>query len=162
MAVNHLPNVADHENPSSHIPVECGKIMTVIHNFVPTQENPMVTIRRGLRVKVLSAQADQVTVLTKTGNTFCIPRSHLRLSHKTSDASAFPGTNPPTAKSADQKSDGSNAAVECSHGQAQISPINGIEQNDNTNFARSPVTFPPTNNRGSRVNSTGNQVFELC
>ena len=70
-------------------PLDCGKIMTVIHNFVPSVENPMCTIRKGLRVKVLGGHGDQVKVVTKTGTTFCIPRSHLRLSHKTSDASSF-------------------------------------------------------------------------
>ena len=75
---------------ASKLPLECGKIMTVIHNFTPTPDNPpMVTIRRGLRVKVLGGKDDQVKVITKTGTTFTIPRSHLRLSHKTSDAAAF-------------------------------------------------------------------------
>ena len=95
--------------PASNLPLECGKIMTVIRSFVPTPDDPMVTIRRGLRVKVLGGQDNQVKVVTKTGTTFHIPRSHLRLSHKTSDASAFssvdsgktsPPKSPPTQSSA--------------------------------------------------------------
>jgi hypothetical protein len=77
------------KSPSNRLPLECGKIMTVIRNFVPSPDDPMVTIRRGLRVKVLGGQDDLVKVVTKTGTTFSIPRSYLRLAHKTSDASAF-------------------------------------------------------------------------
>ena len=173
---NCLPCVLDHipqVHPPSHTPMpplECGKIMTVIHDFVPTQENPMLTIRRGLRVKVLGGQDDQVKVQTKTGSIFCIPRSHLRLSHKTSDASVFPRTNSPPSNheslkrisSADQKSDSSHVPVHSNPRQVQVNNSSsscGREGTDNTNAARS---LHPPNERGSRVSSTGSQVFELC
>ena len=88
--------------PVPNLPLECGKIMTVIRNFVPSPDDPMVTIRRGLRVKILGGQDDQVKVVTKTGTMFSIPRSYLRLSHKNSDASAFAAVDantksPPTS-----------------------------------------------------------------
>ena len=101
--------------PAPSLPLECGKIMTVIRNFVPSPDDPMITIRRGLRVKVLGGQDDQVKVVTKTGTTFSIPRSHLRLSHKTSDASAFaaidtgtksPPTSPQTRRAAVKSPEG--------------------------------------------------------
>ena len=101
--------------PAQNLPLECGKIMTVIRNFVPSPDDPMITIRRGLRVKVLGGQDDQVKVVTKTGTTFSIPRSHLRLSHKTSDASAFaavdtgtksPPTSPQTRRAAVKSPEG--------------------------------------------------------
>ena len=87
---------------SNRLPLECGKIMTVIRNFVPSPDDPMITIRRGLRVKVLGGQEDQVKVVTKTGTTFSIPRSYLRLAHKNSDASVFAAVDastksPPTS-----------------------------------------------------------------
>ena len=88
-------------SPTAQLPLECGKIMTIIHNFAPSADISMVTIRRGLRVKVLGGQDDMVKVITKTGTTFSIPRSHLRLSHKTSDASEFAST--PQVKQSTEK-----------------------------------------------------------
>lgn len=166
-------------SPTTKLPLEHGKIMTVIHDYVPTPENPMVTIRRGLRVKVLRDQQDWVEVITKTGNTFCIPRSHLRLSHKMSDTSTFTGT-PCQPKS----------------------PLTKIRQDRNTNHEVNPIqrtksslleqsevhSIPtavckhhpsgmqrpskrggneavPSTSRaagGCRINSSVSQVFELC
>ena len=88
-------------SPTTQLPLECGKIMTIIHNFAPSADISMVTIRRGLRVKVLGGQDDMVKVITKTGTIFSIPRSHLRLSHKTSDASEFAST--PQVKQSTEK-----------------------------------------------------------
>ena len=85
-------------NHTTPIPLECGKIMTVIRNYVPTAEN-MFTIRRGLRVKVVGQQGDLVKVVTKSGTEFCIPRSHLRPSHKSSNASSFLTTDTHTTES---------------------------------------------------------------
>lgn len=185
LATNQIPRTKDHvftgkpPSPTTKLPLEHGKIMTVIHDYVPTPENPMVTIRRGLRVKVLSDREDWIEVMTKTGNTFCIPRSHLRLSHKISDSSTFAGTvyqpkspltkmrpditshqevNPfqRTKNSAlEQSGVHSSPTAVCKHlpsGMQRLSKRGGNE------------AFPSTSRAsgGCRISSSVNQVFELC
>lgn len=128
--------------PMSRLPLECGKIMTVIHNFTPTRDNPMVTIRRGLRVKVLGGKDDHVKVITKTGTTFTIPRSHLRLSHKTSDASAFTiHANVQAQSTPKPPSHSHNKSVSTSHPHHQYQR-NDIPQNAYGSTHSSPTQTP--------------------
>lgn len=174
-------------SPTVNLPLECGKIMTVIHNFVPTQEGPMVTIRRGLRVKVLGGQDDKVKVCTKTGTTFYIPRSHLRLSHKTLDASTFTAvagtdsqpkspltfktvnTDAQQAMNPHQRSGSSKEMYPTVHSSltrahiSSSSPSGMHKQSKRKgNNSTAALIESHTACRGYRVNTTGSQVFELC
>ena len=182
--INHSSSHGDHPASIKQAHSEQGKIMTIIRNFAPIPENPSFTIRRGLRVKVLSTFGDSVKVVTKSGTMFTLPRSYLRLAHKTSDTDAF-ASAPRAAMSVE--------SLLSLNSNAQRSPLSRQHRGNNTNRVNSSPTSthsddqytsslaerregtqpsmdtrrdshgsPHSNLRGQRVNSAGSQVFELC
>ena len=169
-------------SPPPNLPLECGKIMTVIRNFVPTPDDPMVTIRRGLRVKVLGGHANQVKVITKTGTTFHIPRSHLRLSHKNSDASAFgdvergarsPPKSAPPHSSASRNSDATEYTgvfqellqraprTNSKNGSKQVLAKKHISTSSSFNGGSHPLSAAPLQNGFHSNESTGGAPTEM-
>ena len=68
-----------------------GKVMTVTRNYAPQIGNVNFTLRKGLRVQVLTSLDDGQTlrVITKTGTQFSIPFTYLTLSRRSSDSSDF-------------------------------------------------------------------------
>lgn len=182
--VNHSPS---HPPSTKQTHSEEGKIMTIIRNFAPIPENPSFTIRRGLRVKVLRTFSDTVKVVTKSGSMFTLPRSYLRLAHKTSDIDAF-ASAPRAAMSVESllslKSSARNNPSPRQHHGSDTNDTNHINSSPTSTHSDDHYTSsmaerregiqpsmdtrrddsdpPQSNLRGQRVNSAGSQVFELC
>lgn len=66
-----------------------GKFFTIVQNFVPTiPSSGNFTIRKGLRVKVVEENEQQVCVTTKSGFSFWIPPNYVRPARKSSVGAA--------------------------------------------------------------------------
>ena len=186
MVLNLVSTSADDEMATSRTNSECGKIMTIIHNFTPVPENPAFTIRKGLRVKLLTNLGDSAKVVTKTGIVFTLPRKYLRLARKNSDIDAF-SSNPRGAMSAESlvtlgdrsnirhvasrrgSTNGSTVARETNrsptstHSDDQYT--SSLRERRMERNSRASVISNSSDSRSnlrSRGNNTGSQVFQLC